>query len=132
MSALSIAMRLLKAELTVPVYPLVVPQTAALPCVVVTVVHEAQDFVLEGANPAFLARLSIACHAADAVGMDALGEQVKNALETVINRALGDASGLPADGATCWKEGTDVTDFSDDRTVFRRIMDWRMRWWRLA
>jgi hypothetical protein len=132
MSALSIVIQLLKTELPSPVYPLVVPQTAALPFVVVSVIHEAQDIVLEGANPAFVARLSIACHGADAAGMDAVGEQVKGILETVVNRTLIDTSGQPTAGATFWKEGSDISDFSEDRSVFRRIMDWRMRWWRIA
>jgi hypothetical protein len=131
MSALTIIVRLLKAELATPVHALAVPQTATLPCVVVNVIHEDQDFVLEGANPAFLARLSIACHGADAASMDALGEHVKTTLEAVINRTLVDSLGHAWAGAKCWKEGTDVSDFSDDRTVFRRIMDWRIRWWRI-
>ncbi len=130
MSALKICQDLLCAEIAVPVYPVVAPQTAELPFVVTTLVHEAQDFVIEGANHAFFARIQIAAHGDSPAKADELAEIVKEVLEITVNRTVSEA-GIPWAGATFWKEGTDLHDYSDDRSVFRRITDWRLRWWRV-
>jgi hypothetical protein len=128
MSALSISCKLLSdANLGAAVYPIALPQIAGLPCVLVSVIHEDQDLVIGGAVGAFTARVSLACHAATPAGVDTLAEAIKASLENVLHHQLDDGSEV-----TFWKEGTDVPDYSDDRTVFRRIFDWRMRWERPA
>lgn len=133
MSALRIAREILKDEVSASVYVVVAPQTTPLPFVVLSLIHEAQDFVIEGANPAFTSRISVACHGATPAGAEVLAEEVKATFETVINRIMTDASSPPVPwaGVTMWKEGTDLTNYADDLTVFRRIIDWRLRWWRL-
>lgn len=134
MSALRIALEILKDGMSYPIYPVVAPQTMEQPFAVISLIHEAQDFVIEGANPAFTSRISVACHGPTPAAAEELAEEVKSILETILNHTLMDGSSppIPWAGATFWKEGTDIHDFSDDRTVFRRIMDWRLRWWRLA
>lgn len=117
------------AALGAGVYPLVAPQTATLPFLTLASIHEGQEFLLAGATSTFEGRMSIACHAASAAAVNALAEDVKLALQDVIHREI--TGGSPAGSlgtATIWKEGTDVSDYSDDRTVFRRTFDWRIRW----
>jgi len=134
MSALAITREILAAPVSAPVYIVVAPQTVTMPFIVLSLVHEAQDHVLEGANPAFFSRVSVACHGNSPAEAEILAEEAKAALEVVINRQVmaGGSPPSPRAGATMWKEGTDVFDYDDAHTVFRRIMDWRLRWWRLA
>lgn len=124
MSALTITCKLLRdASVGAAIYPIVIPQTAVLPSVVVTLIHEEQEFVTAGATQAFTARLSTACLASDAAGMDLLAETVKSTLKSIVQHDLADDTRV-----TFWKEGTDVSDWTDDRSTYRRILDWRMRW----
>jgi hypothetical protein len=134
MSALKIMREILTMEITTPVYAVIAPQTASLPFIILSRIHEDQDIVLNGANPAFFTRVSVACHGASAAQAEDLAEELKTVLEVVIDRSLDDGSSPPVPwaGCTAFKEGTDVTDHDDDQTVFRRIMDWRLRWWRIA
>lgn len=110
-------------------YPLVAPQNALLPFITVTQVHEGQQMLIDGATDMFQSRLSIACHARSAAGADGLAESVKAALDYVANREVVTGSpAAPVGRVTVWKEGTDVSDYSDDRSVFRRTLDFRLRW----
>jgi len=120
---------LFDGDLDASVYPIVAPQNASLPFVIVACIWEAQDFALAGAADAFDARFSLACNARSAADADGLAEAIKRVLEGIRRREI--TTGAPAASLgvlTCWKEGTDTMDYSDDRTVFRRIMDWRVRW----
>lgn len=133
MSALRIAREVLTSAVTAPVYMVVAPQTADLPFIVLTLIHESQDIVLDGANPGFFSRITVACHGSTPAAAEVIAEEVKGILEATVNLMLTDGSSPPVQwaGATFFKEGTDLHDYSDDRTVFRRIMDWRLRWWRV-
>lgn len=134
MSAIRIALRLLLANDRITelvgqsVFPVAAPQEVGRPYVAVSLVFEEQDTVLAGHRDGYTSRVSFAC-VADAVQVaDAIGEAVKAAMAEVINvEVLYDAGDLVA-FVTAWKEGTDLIDFTDDRKIFRRIIDYRMRW----
>ena len=135
MSATAILYRLLTDDPTVtaPVYPIVIPQDAKLPCLVVTLVHEDQQIVIERAQNGFRSRVSVACHGADPDATNDLGEAVKRSLETVIHRQIMTDASPPQvqTVATVMKAGSDMFDYDDSRTVFRRTIDFHLNWWRL-
>ena len=134
MSATAIVIRLLLEDsaVTAEPFPVVIPQTASLPCIVVNLVSEQQDHVIEGAQPVFDSRVSVACHGATPDEANDLGEAVKRCLEGVISWEVENGDSPPGiwGTATIWKAGSDMTDFNEQRTVFRRVIDWRVRWQR--
>lgn len=143
MSATAIVVRLLldDSAVTAGVHAIVIPQEATMPAITVNLVSEQQDHVIEGAQPVFDSRVSVACHAETVDGVIHLGEAVKKALEGTILWEVDPPvshhmpAGVPAPttwygSATICKAGSDVTDWNEDRTVFRRILDWRVRWQR--
>jgi len=111
------------------VYPVAAPQGFTAPYIVVNVLHEDGDVTLNGHKAGFFARVSVHCIARNAPSAIHLGEAVKAAL-TLINEPVlsGGTPPEPIGTVTCWKEGTDVTDYTPDHTVFRRIIDFRVRW----
>lgn len=134
MSATAIAVRLLLANddlntaVSSRVYPVVAPQSKALPYVVVSLVYESQDVVLEGQRDGYSSRVSVHCIAEKPEAADRLGELVKRALSSVIHQTVADGASQPMAVATVLKDGTDLLDFNDDRTVFRRLLDYSIRW----
>lgn len=112
------------------VYPFIAPQGSAWPHIIVGLVSEDDEQMLSGAGLFFDARVEVACIATSATAADALGEAVKVALQDVTNQAFDDGELPPGFSAvaTILKDGADVSDYSDDLTVFRRIMDFRVRW----
>lgn len=135
MSALKILVDLLQEDSTVAaeIYPVVSAQNAQMPLIIVNLVFEEQTLVISHAQPWFLARVRVACHAASAAEVNALGEAVKRSLENTIARELmdGESPPQPWAEATIWKDGFDTSDHDDGRTVFRRIIDFQCRWKRL-
>jgi hypothetical protein len=110
------------------VYPVIAPQDALTPYITVRVIAEEAEYVLAGANGSFDSRIEVACHHRTFALVDALGEAVKGALVCNIERDVEDADGNALGTVTTWKAGTDISDVSDDRKVFRRLMDFRGRW----
>ncbi|HEY4200047.1 MAG TPA: DUF3168 domain-containing protein [Devosiaceae bacterium] len=136
MSALTIGVRLLLADAGIvakvgsSVYPITAPQGAEGPYIVVGLVHEEQDFLLAGASGCFFSRVEIQCVASTGPEADAIGEAVKACMTTVLNATVMSGGDNPVEigTATAWKEGTDLLDFTDDRAVFRRLLDYRLHW----
>lgn len=134
MSATAIAVRLLLADedlnsaVAGRVYPVVAPQTKTLPYLVVSLVYESQDVVLDGQRDGYSSRVSVHCVADKPEAADRLGELVKRALSCVIHQTVNDGASQPMAVATVLKNGTDLLDFNDDRTVFRRLLDYDFRW----
>lgn len=84
---------------------------------------------LAGAAGQYEARVSVACHAVSAAAADAMAETVKG--------VLGDLTGhVVMDGATrlgeveTWVSGASMFDWSEDGSVYRRIVDFGLRWGR--
>src|SRR5690606_16975755 len=107
-------------------------QGSALPAVVVTCVYEDQDIVLAGPRRGYMARIEVSCVGASVAEADELAEAVKDALEIANAEIMSDDSPASVEARVNYivKDGADVSDYSDDRTVFRRIADYRMRWTR--
>lgn len=128
MSALAIVINLLVANGDVAgatggrIYPLVAPQGKPLPFVTVSVVAEEDSQMLEGAGRFYDALVSVAGHAASAADADELAEAIKTAIEDVTNEVVDEKT------ATVLKAGADVMDHSDDRSIYRRTVDYRVRW----
>lgn len=134
MSATAIAVRLLLADedlaaaVSNRVYPVVAPQEKALPYIVVSLAYEDQDVVLEGQRDGYSSRVSIHCVADEAPAADRLGEAAKRALTSITHQTVTDANDTPFAIASVLKQGTDLIDFNEARTVFRRLMDYSIRW----
>lgn len=141
MSAVALATQLLLQDSGVSsrvgdaVFPGEAPQDQALPYIVTRLVSESSNYVLTGTTGAFDARVEVSCHARSFGACDALGEAVKVALSDVLNQPVTYGDDSPPDymgTVTMWKTATDMSDVSPDRKVFRRVMDFRVRWWRDA
>lgn len=130
MSALSIAITKLAATSAVTskttvarIYPIVFPQTASLPCLVANVVSGYDEHMLDGAGKYYRNRISIECLAASAEEVIALGDAVMSALQDNVNATIGAFTGVTTQFADL-----DRTDYSDDRTTYRRTLDFFIRW----
>lgn len=138
MNALTILRRLLiedsdvAAAVDTRVYPVSRTQSDPLPALVIHSVYEDQDIVLAGARQGFENRMSVECIAGSAGAAHDLGEAVKSALQCIIHQPLysDDSPPVLEAVATIWKEGSDSSDFTEEPRVFRRIVDFRMRWTR--
>lgn len=137
MSALIICKTLLRADAGLAAlvgansFPVEAPQGAMLPYIAFRPIAESEDQLLDGAGSYFETRVEITICAATALAADQIGEAVKRALGDVRLRALDDGASPPAIIArqvTCWKAGADISDASADRAVFRRVMDFELRW----
>lgn len=134
MSATQIAIHLLLDDPSVVnlvgdrVFPVAAPQVENQPYIAVSLVWEEQESVLAAHRDTFISRVSFACVANSLALADTIGEAVKGAMTDVVNVAVLNATGESIGDATAWKDGTDMTDFTDDRSVFRRLLDFRLRW----
>lgn len=138
MSATELTMRLLRADIGVVAYasdrvhPGMAPQGTEVPFITVSLISEEQEDILAGHTDGYQSRVSIACHATHYSVADAMGEEVKACMSEVVNTPVyNDES--PAEllaTVTAWKATTDLIDHDDARTIFRRIMDYKLRWTR--
>lgn len=113
------------------IFGIVAPQTKAMPYIVCSLIYEDQDVTLEGHQDGYDSRVSVECVASSVTNAVELGETVKSALSIAHHPVLSDD--IPAEElgrVTLFKEGTDVTDYTQDRSTFRRFVDFRMRWTR--
>lgn len=129
MSTLEIAITRLKAVTAVTdivtanrIYPVAAPQKAVAPYVVVGLAAEEDEQLLAGAAKLYKGRVQVDCVAADGNNADLLGEAVKAALEDVVKASI---AGKTVDSE---KDGIDFTQVSDDRTAFRRVIGFYIRW----
>ncbi|WP_275782432.1 hypothetical protein [Pararhizobium gei] len=124
MNALKILQTVL-SNLDVPVYPIVIPESAGLPCIVTSMISERANSRLDDLAGQYEALVRIGCHAASPAAVMDLGEEVKTVLLQTVQAKLDNGNVL----VNCFKATTDITDFSDDRTVYRRLMDFTVQWW---
>jgi hypothetical protein len=101
----------------------VAPEDATFPYAVVYLVGQAEDLLVNASSSWPESRVSVQICTRSAGSALSIGETVIAALRDKINVA-------PVTGyeATFRKGGSDVTDYSDDRTVHRRIIDFYIRW----
>jgi hypothetical protein len=110
------------------VFPIIAPTDVSLPYITVRVIAEDAEYVLGGDTGAFDARIEVACHHRNFAKVDALGEAVKGALICNIETEVKDAKDKALGTITTWKAGADISDVTEDRKIFRRLMDFRGRW----
>ena len=130
MSALQIAIDKLVATAGVTaittaarIYPVEMPQAAVAPCVVVNVISGQDEHMLTGAGRYYRHRVSIDCIAADPLVAQQLGDAVMGALDNNVNATIGDFTGV-----STYFADTDLTDSANDRSSFRRVLDYFIRW----
>lgn len=105
------------------IYPEVVPQNGRIPCVITRLVGGADGLHLSGQNDYFVHRVSVECVASTATAASELGDKAYEALKNTMHESVGGFS-----EATIVFADTDMFDYSDDRTSFRRVMHFRVRW----
>lgn len=136
MSATKITISMLLANIPIgerignKVFAVRAPQGVAAPWVVVTLVSEPEGQTLAGASGQFVSRVAVAVHAPDASAADEIGELVKACLGNRTNyrvMAIDDPTRLLGT-VTTNKAGGDILDFSDDRSIARRSIDFTVRW----
>ncbi len=129
MSALSIVITSLIGSSAVTdvvgtaVYPIAAPQGFAIPYVLVSLIGENEDQLINGASGYYESRVLVSCVCKDPTSANALGEAVKAALGDITKQTIGSATSVDV-----MKDGADFTDHSDDRSVFRRVLDFTVRW----
>lgn len=134
MSALRLATEILKRNGTISgivsnrIYPLVAPQGATLPYLVLDLVHEGDFHTLQGSGQWFDSRFSVSSYAGSAEGANSLAERCKPAMDWsgVIYEEGSPATRIGE--AQVMKDGADIFDWSEDREVFRRVTDYSMIW----
>jgi len=102
------------------VHPIAEPPNTARPNIIVYMVASDEGYHMAGANLYPNSRVSIEVRAADAPSADRLGDAVITALSGV-SATIGSTS------AVFFKEGSDVQDTTPDFSIFRRIIDFRVR-----
>jgi predicted RNA-binding protein Jag len=104
------------------IYPLRAPQLSPDGYIIVTQVQEFDPQLLASASEYPQTRIQVECITVNARDVIPLGEKVKKALQNITNQAVGSWT------ATVHKIGVDFTDYSDDRQVCRRVMEFAVRW----
>lgn len=136
MSATTIVIAVLKADADLAeaiggaVFGVMAPQGQDRPYIIVRLVAENDTILLGGVGQFPEARVQVDCVADDPATADALAEQVKGVLQTVINRTVDNGESPPGvvGVAHILKVGGDFQDWSEDRGVFRRVTDYAVRW----
>lgn len=130
MSALEIAVTKLKATSAVTskttavrIYPIDLPQGAQQPCLVVNIASGYDEHMLTGAGKYYRHRITVECLAATPEAVIALGDAVMTAMEDNVNATIGAFAGV-----TTQLADLDRTDYTDDRTTYRRTLDFFVRW----
>lgn len=132
-SALRLIRQVLIADVNVmaeadAVFAVKAKQGSVPPFIVIDLVSE-EEFLraLAGGSGQYEARVGVACHSRSASGADALAETVKAAIGDLLNYPVLEA-GIPLGTIECWMAGSSIIDWSEDGTVYRRIVDFGVRW----
>lgn len=128
MSAREIAIALLLNDAPVTavvgqrIWPSVAEQRSAMPYILVHKPSQLNRQLVEGDAAWAQSRVSFECIAASAAAADALGDLLYQAFKDVTERTVEyrTVTMRPAD--------LDVDDFSDDRSAYRRIVDFYVDW----
>lgn len=130
MSALSIVRTKLAATAAVTalvsnrIYPIIFPQEAVLPCIVLNIISGADIAAhLAGQGGYYRHRIRTEMLDDDASDLDSLSDAVLAALNGVIKATIANCVDVDI-----LFGGLDMTDYSDDRTTFRRLLDFDVTW----
>lgn len=131
MSAIPIVIEILKknpnvAALAGPeVHAITAPQGTPLPNAVVSLLSEADEYTMGGAQSYPDARVSVVCRAQTAGDAIRLGDAAIEALKNV--DGLVTVAGA-ARRVTVMRDQMDSTDYTDDGKVYRRMIGFRLRY----
>lgn len=132
-SALRLIRQVLVADANVmaeanAVFAIKAKQGSAPPFIVIDLVSE-EEFLraLAGGSGQYEARVAVACHSKSASGADAMAETVKAAIGDLLNYPVIEA-GIPLGTVETWMAGASTFDWSEDGTIYRRIVDFGVRW----
>lgn len=107
-------------------------QNLAPPYIIVNLAGGGDEQMLTGMGKYPDKRVSIACISADDVEADDLGNAVIAALGDVVKRTVyserGSPSVLVARDVDVIESDSDFTDWSDDQSTVRRVIDFNVRW----
>lgn len=111
------------------IFPTAALQGAVMPYLIVSKPDEQSRLLLAGAGKYPRSRVSIECIAATAAEADRLGKKVYDAFATMINEVVNDGQSPPSSYvATITPADFDFDDYSDERTSFRRVIDFYVDW----
>lgn len=122
-SALLNADTAVKAIVTNRNYPLELPERAAPPCNLLMLVGGRDDQLLSGAARYYEGRIRIESIAVDQTAAMNLGTAVRTALESIVKQTVAGATDVDV-----WFDNFDTADRADDRSTFRRIQDFGVRY----
>lgn len=97
------------------------PTASALPAITVYLVSDVEGYTLAGATGYPESRVTVECLAKTGPAADILGEAVRGALKDFRGTIAGK-------NATIFKEGTDAADNEENQPVYRRHIDFIVRW----
>lgn len=112
------------------IFPTAAPQEALKPYLIVTKPDEQSRIHLEGPGKYPRSRVSIECNADTAVEVDRLGTKLYDAFANMVNEVVLDGQSPPLSQykATITPADFDFDDYSDDRTAYRRVVDFYVDW----
>jgi hypothetical protein len=104
-----------------------IAQPVEPPFIVLSHVYEAQDTLLQSAVEHYDTRVSVEIIARDAIACDRQAEAVKTCLGYVVHQTVGSGTRRWTD-VCILKAGGDIYDYDDAKTVYRRVVDFNVRW----
>lgn len=98
--------------------------------IIISHVYEGQEYLLSGAVEWYETRVSVAIHADNAIACNKQAEAVNACLAYVAHQRVEDDESPPGGwkDVCIYKAGVDVLDYDDARTIYRRIIDYTVRW----
>ncbi|MFN9110104.1 MAG: DUF3168 domain-containing protein [Bacteroidota bacterium] len=109
------------------IFPVLAPQNAVMPNIVVTQISDNDPPHLGGASRLPDSRLSIVSRGSTATEMMNVADAVKAALRDVIHQSVGGSPPL-SDDVTIWKTAVDITSVFDNPTTYEQSVDYMIRW----
>ena len=102
------------------IYTVAAPQNGALPNIIINRTSLMDEQMLGGAAGIYGARIQVDINHTSAALAETLGDLVGAALESIVKETI---SGFTVDSM---RDGVDFHDFNDNRTVFRRVMGFKV------
>lgn len=107
-------------------------QALAAPFTVLNIVSGNDASMLSGAGRYFDTRVSVECTSLSGSLTNRMGEAAIAALGDIVKQNVWSSGGSPstliAVDVDIEMAGSDITDTSDDRSTFRRVIDFAVRW----
>ena len=104
-----------------------IEQPVEPPFIILTGISESQHSLINSAVDHFETRVSVEIITRNAIDCDRQAEAVKACLSYVVHQRVGSGTTSWED-VCCFKTGSDVFDYDDARTVYRRIIDYMVQW----